>query len=450
MNDEMKNTDPEVYGKLDPEQAEELRAAVNTFVSAVLKDKLTDDTWPEITQSAARFMFPLYLQTYGKIIDVSDITERALELDPAAGNLKVALIREQNSRQNKEQNETARAEAFSILDQLNTAAFMEIFRHHVKAEEQGSQSDQGPTYEQFQKTEIAERFSFPIDKVNRNFVRIWELITTAPKNQIMFDVTPQRQTNKDAAAKSLILLSLEKRGSKAKPIEAYDMRVMIAANALHEKNTGRPFTLQALYEQMGDDGKLGGKNRTRILESMESMNSYWLHIDNETEAENQRGRKKYQYHGSLLPFEYVDELENGQITKTHIRMLRSAPLMEFAEERKQFTTISRQLLQTPISHTEANIQIEDYLIAEISGIKKGRRNNKMLFGTIFEETGQTSRKQQERAKEKIIKVLEHYKNTRFISGYKILTDGVEVFYNKPEPEEKPKRSRRKTVRAEKR
>lgn len=293
-------------------------------------------------------------------------------------------------------------------------------------------------------TELAERFQFPIDKVNRNFSRIWELIEDAPEKQLFFDVTPQRQgKNNPDAPQSYILLALEKRGTKAKPLTEYDLRVLIAAQALHEKNNGRPFTLQALYEQMGREGKLGDINRTKILESLESLNSYWIHIDNADEARNLSGRKAFKYHGSLLPFDYVDELENGQITKTHIRLLTDVPLMAFSYDRKQFTTISRQLLKTPVNHGDKILRIEDYFLAEIASIKNGRRSNKMLFSTIFKENGVSGRKQQARTKEKIKVILDHFQAENYFSSYKVLPDGIEIFYKKTEPTDTPKRRRRR-------
>lgn len=299
-------------------------------------------------------------------------------------------------------------------------------------------------------TELAESLSFPLDKVNAHFFQIWEDLTSAPDNQIFFDVTPSTQKTDSLSAedRSTILLSLDKRGPHAAPLMEYDRRVYIAANALHEKNNGRPFTLQALYEQMGNTGKLGDNNREKLMNSLNSMFDYWLGLDNTQETELQRNRKKYVYHGSLLPFEYVDEYENGQVTNVHVHLLRTAPLIDFSKDRKQITTISRNLLKTPLSQTDTNLRIEHYLIQEIAGIKKGRRNNKMLYSTIFEETGQTTRKQQARAKEKIIALLAYYKEIGHILDYKTMPDGIAIRYHKPNPADKPRRRRKKTVKTD--
>ena len=287
-------------------------------------------------------------------------------------------------------------------------------------------------------TEIAEKLKFPIDKVNRKFFQVWEVITSAPHNQIRFDVTPHTSTT---GHNSYILVSLEPRGTHATQLKDYDSRIMYAANTLKEKNNGRPFTPQALYEQMGNEGKLGSENRKRIFESLNRLNAYWIHIDNAEEAKNQKMRNEYKYHGSLLPFEYVEKLENGQVTKTAIRLLRTPPLIEFAEDRKQITTIPRSLLQVPISQNDINIRIENYLITEIAFIKNGNRSNKILFETLFKETGQTTTKYKNRAKEKVVAILDHFKAEGHITKYAMHPDGIEIFYDKKPAKSPARRSR---------
>lgn len=428
--------DLEIFGTLDPLTVVELGAVAKNLANKILEETGAKDTLITASHKWARITFPIYLQRYRKLIDVSDITPQALELDPATAELKAELQKEQP------EGDTLAA-MLEILGRLNDAAYMEIFRHYVKREQPEPDPKRPvPTYREFQKTEIAQRLVFPVDKVNRNFFKIWDMVTSTPQHQVRFDVTP-RSLNPNTPP-SYILFALEQRGKHAETPEDYATRIMIAAQALYEENNGKSFSLQAMYEQMGNEGKLGGVNRKRITKTMESLNSYWVHIDNAEEAKNQRNRKEYKYHGSLFPFEYVEELENGQVTKTAIRLLRSVPLIDFAEDRKQITTISRRLLQTPVNHTNINIRLENYLLAEIAGIKSGRRSNKILFETLFTEIRQTSRKQKYRIKKTIPLLLDHWKNENHIKSYEIQPDGITIFYDKPEPKTTTKRRRKKT------
>ena len=430
--------DLEIFGTLDPLTVVELGAVAKNLANKILEETGAKDTLITASHKWARITFPIYLQRYRKLIDVSDITPQALELDPTAAELKAELQKEQPVRD-------ALAAILKIIDRLNDAAYMEILRHYVQRERPEPDPDRHvPTYEQFQKTEIAERLDFPLDKINRNFHKLWDILANAPQNQMFIDVSPSNQKADDP--KSLVFLSLEPRGPHALALTDYDKIIMICAYALFLINEGRPFTLQALYTQMGKEGKLGDYNRTKILESLERLNAYWLHIDNAEEAKRQKHRKSFEYHGSLLPFDYVNEKENGQITNTKIRVF-SVPLMEFAKDRKQITTISRSLLQAPVNQTDTNIRIMTYLIDRIAAAKRdGKFSNKILFSTLFKETDQTEKKQRQRAKQIVYKFLDHFTEVNYIKGYKIQPDGIEFTYEKTAPE--PRRKKRRNPAAD--
>ena len=141
-----------------------------------------------------------------------------------------------------------------------------------------------------------------------------------------------------------------------------------------------------------------------------------------------------------------EKKENGQITNTKIRVF-SVPLMEFAKDRKQITTISRSLLQAPVNQTDTNIRIMTYLIDRIAAAKRdGKFSNKILFSTLFKETDQTEKKQRQRAKQIVYKFLDHFTEVNYIKGYKIQPDGIEFTYEKTAPE--PRRKKRRNPAAD--
>ena len=134
------------------------------------------------------------------------------------------------------------------------------------------------------------------------------------------------------------------------------------------------------------------------------------------------------YDASLLPFERISAYINGQLTESAIHLFREPPLVSFARERNQITTISRQLLESPINKTDANLLLEDYLIERIGRMKNTKSNAplKMLFKTIYEKCAITTAKQKQRAPEKIRRYLDHYKKCGWIKGYKEDTDGIKI------------------------
>ena len=110
--------------------------------------------------------------------------------------------------------------------------------------------------------------------------------------------------------------------------------------------------------------------------------------------------------------------------------------MSFARQRKQITSIDIALLQSPISKTDANLRIEDYLLERMSKDKNSKKNEcRILFKTIYNHVGiadkpktNTERKQKQRAPEKIESYLEHYQQTGHISGYTMEKDGISIFF----------------------
>ena len=100
--------------------------------------------------------------------------------------------------------------------------------------------------------------------------------------------------------------------------------------------------------------------------------------------------------------------------------------MTFAKQRKQITTITVKVLQSPISKTDANLLIDDYLIERIGRAKRSGQSCKILYETLYEHAQITTKMQRTRAPEKIKTYLEHYKACGMIAGYKMLKDSIQL------------------------
>jgi hypothetical protein len=152
-------------------------------------------------------------------------------------------------------------------------------------------------------------------------------------------------------------------------------------------------------------------------------------FDNKAEVDALDGYPHFKYDGPLLPFERITAIVGGQISEGAIKLFREPPLMSFAKQRHQVTTIDVKLLQSPISKTDANLLIDDYLIERISKAKKGKGSScKILFKTLYERTNITTKKQKQRAPEKIIKYLNYYQQQEFIKRYTMQPDGIIVYF----------------------
>lgn len=277
-----------------------------------------------------------------------------------------------------------------------------------------------------------EKIDYPTDKINNN---VWKKFLYADKNgQFNLDnfecdfVVGKKETA--LAYYSINFTELEN-VVITKNLTSYDKRVYIAVGALY--NLGYVvMTIQQIYNAMGYIDRPNARDRKKINDSITKMNIAHIFINNNREIQVHKKQKLFFYDGSLLPMERLQAVVNGKVTDEDggIHLLREPPLISFARGRKQITTINRRLLESPLSKTEENLTLDDYLIENISYIKhgKGDVNNKMLYSTIFDKCGIKDKVKQHRAKEKIEKYLDHYTECGFITKHEKKADGVVIYY----------------------
>lgn len=268
-----------------------------------------------------------------------------------------------------------------------------------------------------------ESIDFPIDKVNKD---IWRLLE--PTDGQLTYAARYNVARKGSKKPIDILYSLDfenlENVSITRRLEPYDKRIYLAVAALF--NSGYDYmSVQQIYNAAGYTGRMSATDIKKINTAISKMNGAHLLIDNLAESKTYK-YDHFRYDGVLLPMERVQAMINGQIADAAIHVFREPPMVSFARERKQITTIDIKLLDTPLSKTNSNIELEDYLLEEIARIKKGGRNRKMLYKTIYENANVTTKKQKQRAPEKIKKLLDYYQKCQHITGYEESSDGVTI------------------------
>lgn len=260
---------------------------------------------------------------------------------------------------------------------------------------------------------------FPVEKVNSN---VWDMITGAdPNGQLKIRTSPANPAKgKDAGAViyGIDFNDLDPGVKITKQLTHYDKRCYIAAAALFNAGNSTISATQ-IYKMMGNRGQPKAADIQKINDSLTKMGAARVYIDNTPEIKAKLNYPSFKYDASLLPFERLSAYINNTLCEQAIHLFREPPLITFARERKQVQPITRQLLESPVSKTDANLRLDDYLIERISHMKnkRGKAPNKMLYSTIYEKCGIASRSQRSRAPEKIRRYLDHYKSCGFISGY---------------------------------
>lgn len=271
---------------------------------------------------------------------------------------------------------------------------------------------------------------FPLDKVNS---KVWKLFEEPqPNGQMRLAIGVESEEDKRKGKQVDIAYSIDFRELEelenvkiTRKLEPFDKRVYIAIGALFDSGQAT-MSYQQIYKAMGYSKRAGAGALKKIDAAVTKMAGAKIYIDNLQESEEYKSRVHFKYDGPLLMTERITAMVDGQPAECVIRVHRSLVLLDFARERKQFTTIQRRLLDSPISKTNANIQLEDYLIERISHMKNGKAQPRMLFATIYKNADIKTTKQKQRAWPKIQKLLDHYVKCAFIKGYQKDADGVTI------------------------
>lgn len=259
---------------------------------------------------------------------------------------------------------------------------------------------------------------FPLDKLNNN---IWRREPNQIDGQISLDIEMGKNGEGAYVCYSIDFEALEKDLQISKKLEPYDKRVYMAVNAIYNSREEKVelMSVTQIYNAMGNKGRPAASDIEKINNSITKMSKAHVTVDNLEESTKHRKQPRFVYDAALLPCERIAAYVNGQLTESALHIFREPPVMSFAKAHGQLTTITPALLQPPISNTESNIRLEDYLIDRIAKIKAGNSPNKILLSTVYANADITTVKQRQRAPEKIQKILDHFRSCEFIKGYKM-------------------------------
>lgn len=282
--------------------------------------------------------------------------------------------------------------------------------------------------------------NFPVDKINRH---IW-LLAADGKGRIPGEITITNFTNNELLSFSVEGEADKRRGKErtiyygidpnpnqettlrvSRKLTAFDRRVHDAIGTLY--NVGNEYmSMSQIAIAMGNTGRPNSHMLERIEASIDKMMTVRIVLD-QSEDYDAYNKIQQRYKGPLIAAEQKEAMINGQLVVDALHLFREPLLMEFARNRKQITTIPREVIETKKRQTENNLAIESYLLERISRMKgnKGKTIKKISYKSILKMLN-LSGKQQQRAIPVIWDYLEHYKSVRWIKDYKKIDDGIEI------------------------
>lgn len=270
----------------------------------------------------------------------------------------------------------------------------------------------------------ADIVEYPLDKVNSN---IWNLLqdTTGRQLKLRIDTSKGGSEKKINIYYSIDFDEMESSGVKiTKKLMPFDKRVYVAIAALYNAGN-KVISLTQIHYAMGNTGRPSQKQLEQINNSITKMRGANIFIDTLEEAQLYN-YPRFKYEDYLLPVARTTATVNGRLTEAAIVLDKEPPIITFAKGRKQITTITVKVLQSPINKTDANLLIDDYLIERIGRAKRSGQSCKILYETLYEHAQITTYKQKARAPEKIKTYLDHYKACGMIAAYKMGKDGIHI------------------------
>lgn len=264
---------------------------------------------------------------------------------------------------------------------------------------------------------------YPIDKVNSE---LWNCFSIGENTPLKAESDKDSRKGKQASIYVMLDFN-ELDGVKiSRPLTSFDKRVFIAIS--NKREAGQEIlTFSQIYEAMGGISRPDKSIRDRIIESIETMSRAIVSIDTTEENKIYPRLDKIVWESQLLHIEKVKGYSRGQITDYAIRIIETPKLYLFAKQRNQITSAPLELFESPISKTEANLSLEDYIFPRIARMRNSTKISRtILIETVCQKCNITTKKQRQRLPGKIEKYLKHYVSVGWIKAYKLTDKSIEI------------------------
>lgn len=264
---------------------------------------------------------------------------------------------------------------------------------------------------------------YPIDKVNSE---LWNCFSIGENTPLKAESDKDSRKGKQASIYVMLDFN-ELDGVKiSRTLTSFDKRVFIAIS--NKREAGQEIlTFSQIYEAMGGISRPDKSIRDRIIESIETMSRAIVSIDTTEENKIYPRLDKIVWESQLLHIEKVKGYSRGQITDYAIRIIETPKLYLFAKQRNQITSAPLELFESPISKTEANLSLEDYIFPRIARMRNSTKISRtILIETVCQKCNITTKKQRQRLPGKIEKYLKHYVSVGWIKAYKLTDKSIEI------------------------
>lgn len=275
-------------------------------------------------------------------------------------------------------------------------------------------------------TQKLSSVNFPLDKVNST---LWYGFPVGEVKDLKAE--SDKDSRKGNQANIILLLDFEALNGVniSRELTVYDKWVWNACANL--KDQGHDvLTAEQIYKAMGNTGRPNAKTKEKIMESVETISRARVTINTTEEHELYPKYERVKATFPLLATETCTAYARGQVVEGAIRIIEAPKLFAFAENRQQVTRLPLNVLDSPISKTDDNLLLSDYLLMRISKMRNSKYITRtILLDTIYQKCGIDSKMKRSRLPEKITTILDHYKSIGWIKDYKLTNREIEITTN---------------------
>lgn len=224
---------------------------------------------------------------------------------------------------------------------------------------------------------------------------------------------------------SIISFGKKGGGTLDREMDGFDKSVLAAYHSF-EKAGNKTTTVDVMYAHMnGRDGRLqpSKKMRDAILDSIRTMANTWVVLEFDVKHKFNYKNAKNRDEGNLIDARITTAVINGKPTEDAIIIKGSSPLVELAEAKNQILSYPKELLNIPeVACTRDTIIMKEELLRRIEGMKKHNMENMIVLDDAFKGIGykDMDKQQKRRARDKALKMLEHWKSKEYIFDYRII------------------------------
>lgn len=288
-----------------------------------------------------------------------------------------------------------------------------------------------------------EKYISPTDKISKY---IFDITKNAPFYEpngaavkVGSILRRENGVKKEFPVTTAVSLKLDKNNSNIKfsnnaMLDPYCRSVYNAIVTLHAAGN-TDMTIDMIYRAMkggteeGEMDSPGEVARKKISEAIDLLLRTIMTIDASQETQYY-GRTDFQFKGHVLPAQIFTAKVTGVEVKDCIKLLAEPPLYTYAQRINQINSCDIKILKMPISNTEENVIIRDYVLEQVLDMQneKSHRNNVILYDTLFRYLGLENALKQKKAdvRKKVHAILDNWIKEGFIKGYNDVKEGKSI------------------------